>query len=297
MRRFNIFFSLLLLSVNVFSQELNCKVVVSAERITSSNEQVFKTLETSITEFINQTKWTDKSYKPQERIDCSMVLTIVEESSSNTYSGSIQVQSSRPVYNSIYTTSLLNHKDKFLQFSYTEHQPLVFDAMTYQSELISILSYYVYLILAVDADSFELNGGDKYYETCRTITNQVENPNSKEGWQSNTSKVNRYHLLDKITSSSNAAFRKTLYKYHIKGLDLMQSNKKQAKQTILSAIISLKSIARNNMSSILFRMFIDAKSDEIVSIFSDGPHTDTVNLKNVLNRISPTNAHKWSKIK
>ena len=297
MRKLSVLFSFLLLSWSSFAQELNCEIVVNADRITSGNEQVFKTLETAVSELINQTQWTDNNYKPQERITCSMIISIDKQSGSNVFEGSIQVLSSRPVFNSIYSTPLINHNDKNFAFTYTEHEPLIFNENTYQSELISVLSYYVYLILGMDADSFELKGGDKYYKTCRKITDQVENSNDKAGWKSSTSKINRYHIIDKIMSSSNTSYRKCLYDYHINGLDLMESNKKKAKETIASSVVSLKQLYGGNMSKVLFRIFMNAKADEITSIFSDGPHIETVNLVSTLNKISPTNANKWGKIK
>ncbi len=297
MRKILVFFSVLFISYNLFSQELKCEVVVNANKVVGGNTQVFKTLESSISEFVNQTKWTDQEVKLQERIDCSIVITIQSQSGSNSFSGNIQVQSSRPVFNSVYTTPLFNFKDDNLNFTYTEFEPLLFEANTYESELVSVLSYYVYLILAIDADSFALFGGDKHYKVCQKITDQVENPNAKKGWQSNTSKINRYHLLNKIMAPANKEYRRTLYQYHINGLDRMAEDKKSGKETIFNTIIDLKKIYGNSMSSLIFRVFMDAKSDEIVKLFSDGPQTDIIELIEVLNRISPTNASKWAEIK
>ena len=297
MNRIFIILIVLLFSNKFYSQELNCEVVVNADQVVGGNAQVFKTLETTINEFVNQTKWTDKVFKTQERIECSMVLTIQTQSGSNGFSGNIQVQSSRPVFNSIYTTPIFNHKDENLNFNYTEFEPLLFDANTYGLELVSIITYYVYLILAIDADSFAMYGGDNYYKLCQKISDQVENPNNKKGWKSNTNKINRYHLLNKIMAPANKQYRKTLYEYHINGLDQMSENKVDAKEDILNAIVDLNKIYNNSMSSYIFRVFMDAKSDEIVELFSDGPKMDIRNLIDILNRISPTNAHKWGKIK
>jgi hypothetical protein len=297
MRKFFIFFSVLFFALTSIAQELNCKVVVNADQLVGSNMQIFKTLETSVNEFINQRHWTDKVFKPQERIDCSMVITLVKQTGNNSYSGNIQIQSSRPVFNSIYTTPLFNYKDENLNFTYTEFEPLRFDVNTYQSDLVSTLSYYVYLILALDADSFSMYGGDAYYKICQKITDQVENPNAKKGWQSNTSKINRYQLLNKLTAPANKQYRRTLYSYHINGLDKMESDKKTAKDAILKSIIALKNIYNNSMSTYIFRVFMDAKADEIVQIFNGGPQVDTKNLVEILNKISPTNAGKWAKIK
>lgn len=292
-----LFFSVLFLSLTSFGQELKCKVIVNADKLVGANPQIFKTLESSISEFINQRHWTDNEVKPQERIDCSMVLTLIQQTGNNTYTGNIQIQSSRPVFDAVYTTPLFNYKDDNLNITYTEFEPLRFDVNTFQSDLISTLSYYVYLILAIDADSFAEYGGDPYYKICRKITDQVENPNAKKGWQSNTNKINRYLLITKLMAPANKQYRRTLYNYHINGLDRMASDKKTAKEQISKAIIALKNIYNNSMSTYIFRVFMDAKSDEIVQIFSDGPQTDTRGLVEILNKISPTNAGKWAKIK
>jgi len=297
MNKFLLIFSILLFSNSFYAQELNCKVVVNADQIVGGNTQVFKTLETSINEFVNQTKWTDKVFKIQERIECSMILTIQSQMGNNSFTGNIQVQVSRPVYNSIYTTPIFNFRDENLNFSYTEFEPLLFDVNTYESELVSIISYYAYLIIALDADTFMMYGGENNYKTCQKITDQVANPNSKKGWQSNTNKINRYHLLNKIMAPANKQYRRTLYQYHINGLDQMSENKTTSKEKIKNTLVDLNKIYNNSMSSYIFRVFMDAKSDEIVEIFSDGPKSDSRDLISILNKISPTNAHKWEKIK
>lgn len=295
--RIILFFSLVLFSLLSNAQELNCNVVVSADKLSDGSNQIFKTLESAVNEFVNKTKWTDKTYRTNERIECSMILTILENPSSDYFKGTLQIQSSRPVYNSIYTTPMFNYLDKNLNFSYTEFEPLRYDESLFQSDLISILSFYANLILAVDNDSFQLSGGEDHYNICQKITDQVENPNNKSGWRSDTNKINRYNLLKEIQSRGNQAYRELLYYYHLQGLDRMESEKKEAKETILNAVMSLQKVYSNDMTSYIFRIFADAKADEIVQIFTDGPNTDTRDLVGLLNKISPTNANKWAEIK
>ncbi len=295
--RIVLFLGFFLLSLFTNAQELNCKVVVNADKLSDGSNQIFKTLETAVTEFINETKWTDKTYRPSERIECSLILTILENASSDYYKGTIQVQSSRPVYGSIYTTPVLNYLDKNFNFSYTEFEPLRYDESLFQSDLISILSFYANFIIAVDNDSFQLNGGEDYYDVCQKIIDQVENGNNKSGWRSDTNKINRYNLLKEIQARVNRPYRELLYYYHLQGLDRLTSQKKEAKETILNAIMSLQKVYSNDMTSYVFRIFADAKSDEIVQIFTDGPNSDTRDLVGLLNKISPTNANKWAEIK
>ncbi len=295
--RIILFISLVLLSIGTNAQELNCKIIVNADKLSDGSNQIFKTLEKAVNEFVNNTKWTDKTYQTNERIECSMILTILESPGSDYFKGTLQVQSSRPVYNSIYTTPVLNYLDKSFNFSYTEFEPLRYDENVYQSELVSIFSYYANLIIALDHDSFRMRGGEDFYEICQKITDQVENPNNKTGWKSDTNKINRYNLLKELSSRSNRTYRELLYYYHLKGLDRMESEKVEAKETILNAIMSLQKVYENDMTSSVFRLFADAKADEMVKIFSDGPNTDTRNLVSLLNKISPTNANKWAEIK
>lgn len=286
-----------LLTWNLFSQELNCKVVVSAEQIVGSNAQLFKTMETALNEFMNQTKWTNKNYKQYEKIECSILLTLLTKQGNDGFNGSIQVQSSRPVYNSIYQSPILNYKDDDLSFNYIEFQPLLFDINSYQSELISTLSYFAYLIIGMDADTFAINGGEEHFLNCQKITDQVENPNSKKAWKSNTNQLNRYHFIHKLLSPGFKTYRTVVYNYHLNGLDRMSENTKVAKENIKYNLIELNSISQIVMATQIIRTFMDAKSDEVVDIFVGGDYTDTKELVNSLNRTAPTLAHKWEKIK
>ncbi len=287
---------LLSLYLNLSAQELNCSVVVSTDKIVDADPKVFKTLERAIDEFVNQTKWTQKEFEPEERIECSIVLTLNEKTGSNFYSGSIQVQSSRPVFNSIYNTPVLNYKDDNLSFSYIEFEPLQYDVNAYQSELISTLSYFVYLIIGMDADTFDLNGGDEYFNICQNIMDQVDSPNDKKAWQSNTNKFNRFHLINKILSPTYDNFRSTYYNYHLKGMDGMADNQIEAKNNIKIAIMGLEKVAEITMGTQLSRIFMDAKADEITNIFTEGPQMDTDDLVQALYVIAPTMANKWEKI-
>jgi len=289
--------SLLFLTVSLNAQELNCKVIVNSDQLADGNKQIYKTLQTSLSELVNKTFWTNKNYKKQERIECSMILTILKDNGNNNFQGNIQIQSVRPVYNSIYRTPLFNYQDKYLNFSYTEFEPLRYNESSFESDLVSIVSYYAYLILAIDSDSFSMYGGDQYYNKCENIIAKVENSSVKPGWESDTNKINRYTLLNEIQARANREYRNVLYNYHLAGLDIMEKDIKAGKNALLDAVMSLKKIYNNDMTSPILRIFMDAKADEIVSIFSDGPNIDTRSLVDALNRMSATNATKWAEIK
>ena len=278
------------------SQELNCTVTVNSSQITGSNKQVFKTLEKSISDFINQTKWTDTSYESPEKIQCSLQLNITEKSSSKNFKGTIQIHVSRPIYNSTYQSPLLNYQDTDVAFTYEEFQTLVFNESTYESNLTSLLSFYAYLIIGIDSDSFVLNGGNTYYKTAEKIIATAAQGGYK-GWNSLDKNQSRYKIIEELLNDSYQNYRSLLYNYHLKGLDTMYKDPKKAKETIQKAIISLRSIYAKKPSSNLLRIFLETKFDEIESIFKSGPMTNTADLREMLQIVYPLNSKNWQNIK
>lgn len=282
--------------VQTSAQELSCLVVVNAEQIQNSNSQVYNTLQNAITEYINNTKWTTKNYKSQEKIQCAITINILEQPSSNEFRGNIQIQVSRPIYNSTYKTSIFNYKDDDLTFTYNEFQPLIYNQNSFDSNLVSILTFYAYTILGIDADTFSLNGGQQFYELAENVVNQAQQ-GGFSGWNRIDGNNTRYQLNENILSPVYQDFRTILYEYHIKGLDVMSENKKEAKNVISSAVLKMQNVYNRRANAYLLRVFMDTKSDEIVDIFSGGPRTANTNLKEVLLRIYPSYNTKWEKIK
>lgn len=298
MKNFIIVISFLIIAQIGVAQELNCKVVVNADQIVGANPQVFKTMQNTISEFMNQRIWTNKTYKNYEKIDCSIIITLASQTGNDVYSGSIQVQSSRPVFNSVYNSPILNYKDDDLMFDYVEFAPLHYDENSYQSELVSTLSYFAYMIIGLDADTFELNGGDSYFRIAQKIVDQVEDPNNKKAWKSNTNKFNRYQFLNTLLSPSFKNYHLLLYNYHLKGLDFLANDNISGKLSIKNALMELQDIESGNMNAQIIRTFMDAKADEIVNIFSENTiQGSNVELKNMLNKVAPTSATLWEKIK
>lgn len=288
------FFVLCLITINVFAQELQCKVIVNSDKIPGSNKQVFKTLENSLNEFVSKKKWTNQNFNSNQQIECVLTLTILEQSN-NDFRGSIQIQASRPVFNSTYSTPLFNYKDDQLSFKYTEFEPLFYNPNTFQSNLISVIAFYSYIVLGVDADSFKEKGGDEYYYQAQNVVSLAQ-PTGNIGWNSNDGSKNRYLLANELLSPTFDVFRNSLYQYHINGLDNMYIDVLNAKEIISDAIIALEELYSQRPNSMLIRIFMDAKSEELLNIFKDGPKVDTSNLRRVLNSISATNASKWQKI-
>ena len=290
-----LFVPIFFVSIFSYAQELNCSVYINAEQTGQPNNQVFRILETQLTEFINTTAWTDKSYKNQEKIECNMSI-IISNFDSNLFTATIQIQSSRPVYGSSYTSPIYNYNDKQFNFSYVEFQPLVFNINSFTSNLISVIAFHVYTIIGLDADTFELNGGEPYFAIAKQIVN-IAATSGFRGWKSTDGKQSRYSLNDALISQVYSEFHSAMYEYHINGLDLMSTSPRTAKTNIAGAINILKGINDRRPNSYLLRTFFDAKSDEIQSVFSDGPAVDITSLINNLNRMAPTKRSNWSEIK
>lgn len=295
MRNFLTFWTLLFTGF-VFAQELNCNLVVYAQLTGNENVQVFKTLENQLNEFVNNTRWTNKPFALEERIDCSMVINI-NDYDSDTFQASIQVQSVRPVHNSSYVSSVYNFNDKDFNFNYLEYQNLNFNPTQFQSNLISVLTFHIYMILGVDADTFELNGGDEYYAQARDIANYSQQGNAP-GWAPpKGGDQTRRVLIDNVLSKTYSAYRTVLYQYHREGLDVMASDVKKGKTAIASALMGFNDLHKSRPNSFLVRTFFDAKADEISDIFSAGPNVKITELVSVLTKVAPMHTKKWGKIK
>ncbi len=295
MRKIVQLFMVFFVSAQLNAQELRCTITVNADKIPSSNKQIFKTLENSLNEFVNLKRWTNFKYEPQERINCNLTLTILEQTGDD-FKGTIQIQSSRPVYNSTYLTPVFNFKDDNFSFKYAEFEPLQLNENTFESNLVSVVSFYVYTILGMDADTFALNGGNSFFVKAQNIVVQAQQ-SGYAGWNQNDGSKSRFVMIDNILSPTYSLFHAAMYSYHLKGLDVMYKDKRQAKQKIAESIGFIKTIYDSRPNAFLLRVFMDAKADEIVNIFSDGPNYDTFKLKEDLLKISPLNSSKWNDIK
>jgi hypothetical protein len=294
-RKLVFLFALLVSTISLNSQELNCLVNVNFDQIAGSNRQVFTTLQKSLTEFINQTEWTDRTVESLERIDCAMTI-IITARDNNTFTATLQVQSTRPVFGSSYSSPILNLKDNDFSFKYNEFDPLIYNKNSFDSNLISTIVFYVYTILGVDADTFSKFGGETELKEAQNVMLQAQQ-SGLSSWQNVVGKQNRFLLIDNLLSSKLKSYRNALYDYHIKGLDNFATNKDFGKQSVENAVLSLENIFNKTVGNYLIRVFFDAKADEVVSIYSDGPKTKKApRLTTTLRKISPNNNSKWRKI-
>ncbi len=276
------------------AQELNCTVTFNTDQVAATNQQVFKTLQKSLTEFLNNTKWTDRTFNGPEKINCSFFFNILSYNNVDQFTATLQVQASRPIFNSTYNSPILNINDKDVSFTYTEFQNLNFNPNSFDSNLLSILAFYANMIIAVDADSYSLEGGTKALENAMNIVNNAQQTQEK-AWTSSGNQ-NRYYLVNDMISPTYGPFRKAIYEYHFGALDKMADNLKEGKEGIRKALKTLREVSNVRPNAYLTRVFFDAKSDEILNIFTDGPKVDITEVVDNLNRLSPTNSSKWSQI-
>ena len=294
MRSFLFTIILIVSLVPLSAQELNCTVTINSDQVAQTNQQVFKTLERSLNDFVNKTKWTNRIYKENERVNAQMFITITEYES-NRFKGNIQIQSSRPVFNTSYETPIFNYKDNQFNFEYIEFQPLIFNENTYESNLVSVISYYVYVILGLDADTFSLEGGSGDFRKAQNIVTQAQSSNSA-GWSQSTDR-SRFELVDNLMSNTYREYRVAMYNYHRKGIDILADNNSTGKQVIAGTLKLFETMIKRRPNAFLIQTFFDAKSDEILNIFSDGPKVDVVKLKETLNNIAPLYSSTWNEIK
>lgn len=295
MNRFFSFCVLFIFSVSVFTQELRCEVVVNSDLVNQTNQQVFSTLQKSIQEFMNSQVWTSQKWNSEERINCSLILNLTRYSDNN-FEGTLQIQSQRPIYDSNYNSPILNFQDIDISFSYQEFQPLFYNSNRFDSNLISILSFYAYMIIGLDSDTFKPQGGQLFYSYAQKISNLAQQ-SKNDGWISTGNRKNRYWLVDSILSNAFKEFRTTNYQYHRKGLDLMTSDEFTAKTNIANSLSNLSELNKRRPNSFLIQLFFDAKSQEIVNIFSDGIKIELDATKQLLRRVAPFFNNKWKEIK
>lgn len=247
--------------------ELNARVTINSDKVQGSDKQVFTTLQEALMEFINNRRWTDATFGINERIDCSFTI-IISEQTNNSFTGEIQVQASRPVYNSSYTTNLFNFRDTELNFEYTQFEPLEYTENTLNSNLTATIVYYIYIILGLDFDSFSPLGGRVYFDQAQQIVNLAQSQGSWNGWRAFEKDDNRHGLITALTDNASETFRNFWYTYHRKGLDEMAGNPDRGRTTIIEALPALQEVKSVRPTSVLLRLFSDSKLDELVLIYS-----------------------------
>jgi len=286
---------LLLISLPLQGQELRCQANVTSPQVQGSNKQVYDAMRKAMYEFLNNTKWTDHVYKEEERIDCSFMFRITDQISMDEFRGTLTIQARRPIYNTAYSSTLLNYQDNDIHFRFAEFEPLEYNEQAHTSNLVSILAFYVNIILGLDYDSFSLDGGSLFYEKAEKIVSNAANA-PETGWKAFESQKNRYWLAENLLNSKYELFRSCLYRYHRMGLDRMGENVNESRAEIAEAITELRRPYRENSQAMIWPVFFSAKSDEIKNIFSEGFPDEKARIVQVLKEIDPANASKWDAI-
>ena len=295
MRVFLVTTVILLTSISLNAQELNAQVIVNSDLVNQTNHQIFKTLEQSVNEFLNTQVWTDQELLTQEKITCSFVFNLTGYNNDQ-FEATLQVQSQRPVFDSNYDTPILNFLDRDIVFSYQEFQPLFFNQSSFESNLVSLLSFYAYVIIGLDSDTFIENGGSASYEQAFQVVNLAQ-VTSRKGWKPSDGTRNRFWLIDNLRANTFREYRIALYVYHRSGLDQMTSAPSDGKKAIMQAIQQLEPLFLRRPNAFLLQIFFDAKVEEIVNLFKDGPKVDFKSTETVLKKIAPFFGSRWKQIK
>ena len=285
-----------LLSANsLHSQELQCDIRVNSNKVQGSDKTIYQNLQTSLYDFINNTKFTEINFKQAEKIECSMLVDVKSRDNDN-FSAEINLALRRPVYKSSYTTPLFNYIDRKFVFEYTDGQTLDFNPNTYISNITSTIGFYVYLFLGLDFDSFSPNGGDPFFAIAETIANTApQDPASDNGWSS-TGRQNRYALISEINNAAYQPLRQFLYDYHRQGLDVMSEKQEQGREAILGAIVQLRNVYERNSMSYFLQLIVESKRDEIIQIFSQGDMKVRTEVSNIMKAIDPSQSSRYDEM-
>ncbi len=287
-------FMLLFSSTVLFAQEFNVTVQVTSPMVEGTEKKIFETLQQELYDFVNNTRWTNYNYKPEERIEGTILIT-VESRSGEDFKGKMNLALRRPVYKSSYNTTLFNYLDRDFDFKYVEFQALEYSDNVFTSNLTSAIAYYLYVYLGLDGDSFAKNGGSPYYAKAQNIVNMGQNAREK-GWKAFESQKNRYWLIENLTNPTYASIREAMYRYHRMGLDLMADDVEAGRAGINESLELLRKANRERPGLFLLQLFLEAKRDELVNIYSQASPMDKTRAVNILKEIDPANSNRYQKI-
>lgn len=290
---------LALLSIRLDAQELNCNVQISAQMIQGSNREVFENMQRDVYDFMNNTIWTNNVFSYSERIDCNILINLTDQLSGDEFRGTIQIQLRRPVFNTTYNSTILNFVDNNFQFRYVEFQTLEFDPNTHRYNLISVLAYYTYLILGFDYDTFSPLGGTEFFQMAEKIVTNAQNA-PEAGWKAfdGSRNRNRYWLIKNILNREYENVRLFNYEYYLRGLDLMESRITEARVNMAESLKLLQEVFRKRPDPYMYllQIVIDAKSDELINIYSGAFPEERSRVLMILNEIDPANKAKYERM-
>ncbi len=299
-KRFILILTGFFLASAIHAQELQAKITVNASRISSQvDKKVFQTLQNALNTFLNNRKWTNETFQPNEKIVCNFLLNISEVSSDNIYKASLTIQAARPIYNSGYDSPLVNFIDEAVIFRYVEYQPVEFnenrvsgsDPMV--SNLTALLAYYVNIILGMDFDSFSLRGGDPYFQKAQNITGNAPDSRDITGWRSFDGQRNRYWLIDNLTNAKYALMHDAIYSYYRLGMDNMYDNETEARTAIFNTLNFLNNINTENPNSMGLQFFFQGRARELIGVFKKTAPDEKSRALDLLSKMDISNANAY----
>lgn len=295
MVRYVILLAFVLTTGSLYAQELNCTVNINATQIQISDRGIFSDMKQAIEQFMNTRKWTGDAYKPHEKINCNILITITKMPSIGNFNASVQIQSARPVYNTTYSSLVFNFADRDWEFEYIESLPLEYNDNTFSSNLTSMLAFYAYMIIGVDYDTFSELGGTPYFQRAQQVVIAAQNSN-RSGWQALGSNRNRYWISENFNNVQMVDLRKALYAYHRLALDNFEKEPDKGRETILNGLREIKKIRDINPNSIIVISFFDAKGKELANIFSTGNLQIRRQAYDIITAIDPSNRSMYEKM-
>ncbi len=290
-----LFFFLFLLTTGIFAQEFYCKVDINTQQVQGFDRSVVSSLKTAMTEFINNRKWSNYNFTPEERINCTLLFTVSQIISSDEFKGTFSIIMQRPVFKTSYRSPLLNMIDKNIRFKYTPSQAMNFSEGSYTDNLTSLLAFYSYMMLGIDFDSFAQDGGTVFYQKAMSVVQSAQN-SGYTGWQSFESEKNRYHFVEQYLNKAYEPLRTFLYQYHRLGLDVMADNTIQGRKVILKSLSLLKEVYNKRPGLYDLQLILDAKRSEIIDIFSKATPIEKNTMINILSEVDAPNGTRYREV-
>jgi hypothetical protein len=289
-------FIILLIANQVFAQELKCEVQVISQQIQGTNKEKFQNMQKDILEFMNNRKWTNHVYSQDEKIECKILINISTEIGADQFKGTMQIQASRPVFNSTYNTILMNYMDNDIDFKYVEFQSMDFNENSISDNLTALLAYYAYIIIGLDYDTFSMEGGTPFFQKADNIVQKSQNAEQK-GWKNFEDNKNRYWLVENLMNESYSPMREFSYNFHRLGFDRLADKTIEARGAMSESLLLLQKAYRaKTASTVYLRLMFDAKADEFVNVFSESFPDEKARVVNILNEIDPAHIAKYNKI-
>lgn len=295
MKKIGSFLLFLMMMAALPAQDFQCQLSVNSQQISGSNRNKFNTLQQELYKFVNDRKWCQYTLKTNERIECAIQITL-SEMSGDTYTGTMTIQLQRPIFNTNYKSPVLNFQDKNVKFTYEEGAPLEYAENSNLSQLTSLIAYYLNIFLALDFDTFSLNGGEPYYTLAQGIVNACQTA-TEPGWKSyETGQRNRYWMTENLTNPTYSKLHEFLYKYHRLGLDVMSESVDVGRASVLDALRDLQKVNSQKSNIYIVQIFVQAKADEIVNIFKEATPVEKTEVVRLMKQLDPSNSAKYNAI-